>query len=185
MLATLNLHYFCVYIDPCKQKSPAATTSQSQTNNDAVPKASGVTTTASTQLYERRYEEGYNLFDEGYYEWLKQNHPLYAGEWHKKAVKLQQQPSTTIVATTVPNTASTSRATQSQTSESTKATNTRPATNTNYISKYLVQYIAEPVQRTGKRITGARVLTSDECYKMLEEKEELKRKEQQEKEEKN
>lgn len=45
-----------------------------------------------------------------------------------------------------------------------------------YISKYLVQYIAAPVQKTGKRVTGARVLTSDECYKMLEEKEELKSK---------
>ena len=173
-----------MYVDSSKQKSPPATTSQSQTNDGAVPEASGVTTTASTQLYERRYEEGYNLFDEGYYEWLKQNHPLYAGEWHKKAVKLQPL-STTVVATTVPNTASTSRATQSQTLNSTKATNTTLATRTNYISKYLVQYIAEPVQRTGKRITGARVLTSDECYKMLEEKEELKRKEQQEKEEKN
>ena len=46
-----------------------------------------------------------------------------------------------------------------------------------------MQYIAKPVEKTGKRvITNARVLTSDECYKILEEKEELKRKEQQEKE---
>ena len=53
----------------------------------------------------------------------------------------------------------------------------------NYISKYLIQYV--PTKKkvdTGKRATGARVLTSDECTKIILEKEEKKRKEQAEKE---
>ena len=53
----------------------------------------------------------------------------------------------------------------------------------NYISKYLIQYV--PTKKTvnnGKRTTGARVLTSDECAKIIFEREEKKRKEQEEKE---
>ena len=53
----------------------------------------------------------------------------------------------------------------------------------NYINKYLIQYV--PTKKkvdTGKRATGARVLTSDECAKIIFEKEEKKRKEQEEKE---
>ena len=45
----------------------------------------------------------------------------------------------------------------------------------NYISKYLIQYI--PTKKkvdTGKHATGARVLTSDECAKLIFEKEEKK-----------
>lgn len=36
--------------------------------------------TISNQLYERIFEEEYNLIYEGYYIWLKQNHPTYAEE---------------------------------------------------------------------------------------------------------
>ena len=46
----------------------------------------------------------------------------------------------------------------------------------NYISKYLIQYV--PTKKkvdTGKRATGARVLTSDECAKIIFEKEEKKK----------
>ena len=53
----------------------------------------------------------------------------------------------------------------------------------NYISKYMIQYV--PTKKkvdTGKRATGARVLTSDECAKLIFEKEEKKRKEREEKE---
>ena len=156
-------------------ESPSAsvTTSIPETSVTPPPDATSI------QLYERRFEEEYNLFDEGYYVWLKQNHPKYAEEWCKKAVKLQ--PTCTAVATTASNTASTSVTPQSQ--DPTKAPNTTPVARTtqqDYVSKYLVQYIAKPVEKTG--ITNARVLTSDECYKILKEKEELKRKEQQEKE---
>ena len=53
----------------------------------------------------------------------------------------------------------------------------------NYISKYLIQYVpAKKKVDTGKRATGARVLTSDECAKIIFEKEDRKRKEQEEKE---
>ena len=53
----------------------------------------------------------------------------------------------------------------------------------NYISKYLIQYI--PVKKThttGKRATGARVLTSSECAAEIFEEEERKKKEKEEKE---
>ena len=53
----------------------------------------------------------------------------------------------------------------------------------NYISKYLVQYV--PVKKThttGKRATGARVLTSCECAAEIFEQEERKKKEKEEKE---
>ena len=49
----------------------------------------------------------------------------------------------------------------------------------NYISKYLIQYV--PTKKTvnnGKCATGARVLTSDECAKIIFEREEKKGKEQ-------
>ena len=53
----------------------------------------------------------------------------------------------------------------------------------NYISKYLIQYVpAKKKVDTGKRATGARVLTIDECAKIIFEKEDRKRKEQEEKE---
>ena len=53
----------------------------------------------------------------------------------------------------------------------------------NHISKYLIQYVPSKKKvDTGKRATGARVLTSDECAKIIFEKEEKKRKEQEEKE---
>ena len=45
----------------------------------------------------------------------------------------------------------------------------------NYISKYLIQYV--PTKKkvdTGKRATGATVLTSDECAKIILKKEEKK-----------
>ena len=55
-----------------------------------------------------------------------------------------------------------------------------------YISKYLVQYVAAtPKTRSSdstKRVSGARVLTSDQCVARLKEKEEQKRKEKEEKE---
>ena len=54
-----------------------------------------------------------------------------------------------------------------------------------YISKYLIQYVPvkqSKVSGTGKRATGARVLTSDECAQILAEREEKKQKELEEKE---
>lgn len=34
-------------------------------------------TEEEVKLYERRYKEGYNLFDDKYVKWLEQNHPSY------------------------------------------------------------------------------------------------------------
>jgi len=53
-----------------------------------------------------------------------------------------------------------------------------------YISKYLVQYV--PVKQTkpssSNRVTGARILTSEECAQIIFEREEKKKKEKEEKE---
>ena len=52
----------------------------------------------------------------------------------------------------------------------------------NYISKYLIQYVPnKKTVNTGKCVTGARVLKSEECSKLIFEREEKKRKEQEEK----
>ena len=53
-----------------------------------------------------------------------------------------------------------------------------------FISKYLVQYVSpSPAKKTGiARVTGSRVLTSDEGYAILREKEEKKQREKENKE---
>ena len=54
-----------------------------------------------------------------------------------------------------------------------------------YISKYLIQYVPikqKKISSTGKRATGARVLTSDECAQILVEQQEKKQKDLEEKE---
>ena len=52
-----------------------------------------------------------------------------------------------------------------------------------YISKYLIQYVpTKPKKAPAARATGARILTSEECSKMIFEREEKKRKEHEEKE---
>ena len=54
----------------------------------------------------------------------------------------------------------------------------------NYISKYLIQYVAasSPKNKPAKRVSGARVLTSKECVEILKEREEKKKKAEEEKE---
>lgn len=52
-----------------------------------------------------------------------------------------------------------------------------------FISKYLIQYVpTKPKKAPAARATGARILTSEECSKMIFEREEKKRKEREEKE---
>ena len=54
-----------------------------------------------------------------------------------------------------------------------------------YISKYLIQYVPvkqRKISSMGKRVTGARVLTSDECAQILAEQQEKKQKDLEEKE---
>ena len=55
----------------------------------------------------------------------------------------------------------------------------------NYISKYLIQYVAasSPKNKPAKRVSGAtRVLTSKECVQIIKEREEKKKKAEEEKE---
>jgi len=53
-----------------------------------------------------------------------------------------------------------------------------------YISKYLVQYVPVKPKKpsTASRVTGARILTSEECAQLIFEREEKKKKEKEEKE---
>ncbi|XP_065908189.1 axoneme-associated protein mst101(3)-like [Dysidea avara] len=53
-----------------------------------------------------------------------------------------------------------------------------------YISKYLVQYVPVKAKKppTSGRVTGARILTSEECAQLIFEHEEKKKKEKEEKE---
>ena len=45
-----------------------------------------------------------------------------------------------------------------------------------YISKYLIQYVPAPQKKAeAKRVGGARILTSSECFSILKEREEKKR----------
>ena len=45
--------------------------------------------TEKSALYERRFQEGYNIYDEMYYQWLQLHHPTYAKQWHKNAIILK------------------------------------------------------------------------------------------------
>ena len=58
-----------LYLDSGKQPTSTVTVSQSVPDTSVTPNPDAT----SRQLYERRFEEGYNLFDEGYHAWLKQN----------------------------------------------------------------------------------------------------------------
>ena len=40
------------------------------------------------EIYETRYNEGYDIYDPKYYEWLKSTHPSYAEEWYHKVVMM-------------------------------------------------------------------------------------------------
>ena len=40
------------------------------------------------EIYETRYNEGYDIYDPKYYEWLKSTHPSYVEEWYHKVVTM-------------------------------------------------------------------------------------------------
>ena len=73
-------------------------------------------------------------------------------------------------------------------SGSTGSTGSSSGDKLRYISKYLVQVIPSATPKTtktssaGKHVSGARILTSEQCTAILQEQEEKKRKEQEEKE---
>ena len=143
---------------------------------------------ANEQLYQKRFEEGYDIYDEDYVKWLMANHPNdVPSEWLTEVSTSSMVPATT---------------TASQPDESTKSDeivlnyNTvyealnrprkRPRTYNskpggpedtgNYISKYLHQAVVVPKQKKKQiGITGARVLTSEEAIKIMQDKEDEKK----------
>ena len=143
-------------------------------------------------LFERRFEEGYDIFHEPYVRWLMVHHPeAVKSEW------LDKTPSSS-------GTGSSEQKDITQDKESNEITlnyNTvygamnkprkrpivgakfGPTGQTEYISEYLHQAVPLPKEKPKRiRITGARVLTSDEAMRIVQEKEDAKKQKELEKE---
>ena len=43
----------------------------------------------ATQKYIKRFEEGYDVYDQEYYEWMKHNHPVEAATWIKSVIRTE------------------------------------------------------------------------------------------------
>ena len=119
------------------------------------------------ELYKRRLEEGYDVFDEKYVRWLLLKHPdKVKSDWLEKMPTSSKQSSQVIL-----------KYSSVYEALNRKRKNPRPVvvgpvldTQQNYISKYLIQEVALPKEKTKQvRVSGARVLTSDECMKIVQE----------------
>ena len=125
------------------------------------------------ELYKRRLEEGYDIFDEKYVRWLLLKHPdKVKSDWLEKMPTSFKQSSQVIL-----------KYSSVYEALNRKRKNPRPVvvgpvldTQQNYISKYLIQEVALPKEKTKQvRVSGARVLTSDECMKIVQEREDAKK----------
>ena len=144
---------------------------------------------ANEQLYQKRFEEGYDIYDEGYVKWLTANHPSYVpSEWLTEPFSSSMIPTTT--AASQPDKSTKSDKIVLNYSSIYEALN-RPRKRSrsydlkpggsedtgHYISKYLHQAVVVPKQKKKQvRITGARVLTSEEAIKSCKTKKMKKRK---------
>ena len=146
------------------------------------------------QLYQKRYEEGYDIYDADYVKWLMENHPddIPFTEWVEKtsstvptsAASLQPNKSTKSNEVTL-NYKSVYEALDRPRKRPLpyKSRPEGPEDSGKYISKYLHQAVIVPKQKKKLiRLTGARVLTSEEAMKMMQEKQDAKQKQALEKE---
>ena len=127
------------------------------------------------ELYTKRLEEEYDVFDEKYVRWLLLNHPdKVHKDWLEKMPTSSKQSSTQVIL----NYSSVYEAVNR------KRKNPRPVVvgltqldeENNYISKYLIQEITVPKEKNKQvRVSGARVLTSEECMKIVQEREDAKK----------
>ena len=143
-------------------------------------------------LFKRRYEEDYDLFDEPYIRWLLLHHPeAVKREWldkvsssskifcssGQKAVEKEQQTNEITL-----NYDRVYGAMNKQRKRPIVGTKLGPTGETEYISEYLHQ--AVPVRKENPkriRLTGARVLTSDEAMQLVRQKEDEKKQKELEK----
>lgn len=145
----------------------------------------GSDTLNEESLFQRQFEEGYDIFHEPYVRWLMVHHPeAVKREW------LDKTPSSSGIGYS-------GQKDITQEKESNEVTlnyNTvygamnkprkrpivgakfGPMGHTEYISEYLHQAVPLPKENPKRiRITGARVLTSDEAMRIVQEKEDAKK----------
>ena len=147
------------------------------------------------QLYQKRFEEGYDIYDEEYVKWLMVNHPNdVPSEWLTEVSTSSMVPANTTASQPDKSTKSDKIILNYSTvyealnrprkrSRSYGSKPGGPEDTGNYISKYLHQAVVVPKQKKKQiRITGARVLTSEEAIKIMQEKEDEKQEKALEKE---
>ena len=150
---------------------------------------------ANEQLYQKRFEEGYDIYDEEYAKWLMINHPNdVPSEWLTEASSSSKMPTTTPASQPDKSTKS-DKIVLNYSSVYEALNRPRKRSRTydlkpggsedtgHYISKYLHQAVVVPKQKKKQiRITGARVLTSEEAIKIMQDKEDEKKEKALEKE---
>lgn len=153
-------------------------------------------TTEETELFERRFIEGYDLFiDERYVEWMERMHPnslpanLRQESSHSFSSKNYDVSQPATESEEIEHTTSTSLESdpitlsvdgRSQTQITSYATDVAP-TEPNRISKYLTIPTLSQKPKKSNSQTGARIVTSHEFIAELREKEEKKKQAEEEK----
>ena len=126
------------------------------------------------ELYTKRLEEGYDIFDEKYVRWLLLKHPdKVHSDWLENMPSSSKQSSNVIL-----NYSNVYEALNRKRKHQRPVVLGPPVLDKqkNYISKYLIQEVTVPKQKTKQvRVSGARVLTSDECMKIVQEREDAKK----------
>ena len=126
------------------------------------------------QLFQRRFEEKYDLPDPLYPQWLKTKPPKEHADMNTEHELLGLEHSMSITPCLIAKDQESSTSGNDLTSCPEPSHITSSVTQSitppehkgqlNYISKYLIQYVPTKKVNTGKR---ARVLTSDECAKII------------------
>ena len=150
---------------------------------------------ANEQLYQKRFEEGYDIYDEEYVKWMMINHPNdVPSEWLTEVSSSSKMPATTTASQPDKSTKSDKIVLNyssiyealNRPRKRSRSYDSKPGGSEDtghYISKYLHQAVVVPKQKKKQiRITGARVLTSEEAIKIMQDKEDEKKEKALEKE---
>ena len=136
---------------------------------------------ANEQLYQKRFEEGYDIYDEEYTKWLMINHPNNVpSEWLTGASSSSNsQPDKSTKSDKIVLNYSSVYEALNRPRKRSRTYDLKPGGSEDtghYISKYLHQAVVVPKQKKKQiRITGARVLTSEEAIKIMQDKEDEKK----------
>ncbi len=166
-----------------EQATPAEGNATSQVIDtvDVVDKFS-----SEQEEYERRYEESYDLYDPSYVVWLEANHPdAVRAEWltsNQESAPISAPPLITTTPVADAHSAGSSPVFKGHgsTKSSPISDSSTACSPVSPLMKFLTP-VPTPVLSTSKTIK-ARVLTSNECIALLEEKEKKKKQETEEKE---